>query len=529
MALLTGQMFYAPEQQQLLTTGGVKPQPISTGTNLPTLGGVKPTAGDTGGIMSPQDPRYQAMTNNTAVPTVTDYPTKPATISTTNTASGYTQPTAPEIPRMTVDQQRMMMQQPATVSGNYGLAGQEQALAGGAQSAINQMNMGNMQGIGALQGTRQDIMSSYGMGNQAINDALMAGRGDIAGGLVGAQNYLNQGQGQLLGGQFNALNNLGYGMQQARDAYGGYQAGGREAAQQQAALSGSMGAEAQRNAIASVLQSPEFDFIRDQGRREIMANAAATGGTGGGEVLRDLTRFGQGLAAQRFDTAYNRLGDVANRGLGVAGQISNLFGSEGAQRAGLIGDIARARAGLSQVGAGMQQQAGQSLAGLSQTAGQNIANLASQQAGTQAGLGSQAASMFQQGGRDIGSLIANTASQIGSARQTAGRDLADQVQRQALAQQGLLQQQGSLLGGSIDNFASNISNMLSAAGAGDEAAQQQLARLMQAIAAGQAAGGAGVYQNLGEVQANAALQQGRDQADLLSGLSELGAQWARRD
>lgn len=96
---------------------------------------------------------------------------------------------------------------------------------------------------------------------------------------------------------------------------------GQQAAQQQAALSGALGPEAQATAFQQFQDSPGQAFLRDRGERAVLRNAAAIGGLGGGNVRRELVEFGQGLAAQDFQNQFDRLGQVAGRGLqsGLAG------------------------------------------------------------------------------------------------------------------------------------------------------------------------------------------------------------------
>jgi hypothetical protein len=86
------------------------------------------------------------------------------------------------------------------------------------------------------------------------------------------------------------------------------EAGGLALGQQQALL-GLRGPEEQALAYSQFSESPAQQFLQEQGLRLI-----DTSGLGGGERLRELTRFGQGLALQGFDDYYNRLGGIAGTG-----------------------------------------------------------------------------------------------------------------------------------------------------------------------------------------------------------------------
>lgn len=135
---------------------------------------------------------------------------------------------------------------------------------------------------------------------------------------------------------------------------------GAPAQQQQAALAGALGPEAQREAFAAFQEDPGTQFLREQGLRLIGTGAAATGGLGGGERLRELTRFSQGLALQDLTARFGRLGEVTGTGLGAldviaraggaaaGGQALGIQAAGAARGAGLVGQAAGAREGIQQ-------------------------------------------------------------------------------------------------------------------------------------------------------------------------------------
>ena len=132
--------------------------------------------------------------------------------------------------------------------------------------------------------------------------------------------------------------------------------GGVSALQQQQALSGALGREAQAQAFQQFQESPGQAFLREQGLRGVSGQAAATGGLGSGARLRELTRVSQGFAQQDFANQFNRLGQVGQLGLQTGQQsLSNLFGvtqglgnvtSRGLQAASDIGQLGQQSAGL---------------------------------------------------------------------------------------------------------------------------------------------------------------------------------------
>ncbi len=112
-----------------------------------------------------------------------------------------------------------------------------------------------------------------------------------------------------------------------------YMQGGVEAYQQQQAMSGALGPQAQEQAYADFRESPGVQFQREQGESAINRQAAATGGFGGATRLKELSRFNQGLAEQSINNRFNQLGAITGVGLGAAQSL----GSFGAQAAGAQG------------------------------------------------------------------------------------------------------------------------------------------------------------------------------------------------
>lgn len=146
----------------------------------------------------------------------------------------------------------------------------------------------------------------------------------------------------------------------AREAAGTLQpfaVGGAEAAQQEAALSGALGPEAQQAAINAQVKSPFTKFIEERGRAQIGQGFAATGGLGGGERLKALTEFGQGVATQSLSTQLQNLRSVRQAGTGAQLNIADLIAQAGGAEAGGVRGAATARATGQAGAAGQIQQA----------------------------------------------------------------------------------------------------------------------------------------------------------------------------
>lgn len=108
------------------------------------------------------------------------------------------------------------------------------------------------------------------------------------------------------------------------------------------------------------MASPDYEFVRSEGTRDIGNSFAARGGAASGNALRALAEFNSGLAAQDFNNWWNRQAGLAGVGqntavnLGSFGQSSatntgNLLAGEGVARAsGVVGRNAALAGGLNQ-------------------------------------------------------------------------------------------------------------------------------------------------------------------------------------
>ena len=100
---------------------------------------------------------------------------------------------------------------------------------------------------------------------------------------------------------------------------------------------------------SSFFTSPDYNFARSEGQRDIGSSFAARGGAAGGNALKALAEFNSGLASRNYGDYYNRLAGVAGVGQSAtnstaqAGQNSannisaNYIGSGDARASGLMG------------------------------------------------------------------------------------------------------------------------------------------------------------------------------------------------
>lgn len=126
----------------------------------------------------------------------------------------------------------------------------------------------------------------------------------------------------------------------------GFQQAGEGASQQQQALAGLLGPEAQQAAIAALEGSPEFAAMLQQGEEAILQNASATGGLRGGNTQGALAQFRPALLSQLIEQQYARLGGLSQAGQSAAGNIAGMGqasaagqAASGGQFGSLISDV----------------------------------------------------------------------------------------------------------------------------------------------------------------------------------------------
>ena len=117
--------------------------------------------------------------------------------------------------------------------------------------------------------------------------------------------------------------------------------------------------EQQQQAFDQFNESPGQKFLRDRAQKNLVRNASAIGGLGGGNVRSALVQQGVGFAQQDFENQFGRLGQIAGQGQAATTNIGQ-FGQQAAQGiAGGLQNSASARAsgilGAAQQGAQFNQ------------------------------------------------------------------------------------------------------------------------------------------------------------------------------
>lgn len=145
-----------------------------------------------------------------------------------------------------------------------------------------------------------------------------------------------------------------------------FQEAGTAALGSQQDLLGLNGPEAQAAAFAALEQSPGQQFLRDRAQKNLLRNASAIGGLGGGNVRSALVQQGVGFAQQDLQNQFGRLGQLAGQGQSAATSIGQ-FGTQSAgniQQGLAASGQARASGilGVQQADAQQQQQMQQTAA-----------------------------------------------------------------------------------------------------------------------------------------------------------------------
>lgn len=127
---------------------------------------------------------------------------------------------------------------------------------------------------------------------------------------------------------------------------------GRGALAEQQALMG-LGGDTQ-GSLASLMNSPGYQFRLQEGQRGLEGGLAARGGMGSGKAMTAATQYGQNFASNEYGNRLNQLAglsgtgqsaasNMGNAGMNYAGNVSNvLTGNANAQgAAGMAGANAR--------------------------------------------------------------------------------------------------------------------------------------------------------------------------------------------
>ncbi len=218
------------------------------------------------------------------------------------------------------------------------------------------------------------IHRGYGEGRQEISEGAKLAEGNLLSGKLSSIQSMNAGYGagrsDARSGFEQAGNTLDTYYNEATKQFEPMAAQGAGASEMQAALSGALGPEAERMAIANFTESPGQKYLREQQEQSLLRNESALGGgvSAGGRIQTALQEQAFGRAATNLDNRFNQAGVVANRGAAANDAIANL-------RTGLGASKASIQQQLGSLLSGMSVNQGTGNAGVIANSASNLANL----------------------------------------------------------------------------------------------------------------------------------------------------------
>jgi len=123
---------------------------------------------------------------------------------------------------------------------------------------------------------------------------------------------------QTFGGGYSTKSNFGaleYDLKSAIESNPAYLSRDSQQGQQQ-------GAQGQ-NDWSSFFDSPDYQFALEEGNRSVNQGLAARGMSNSGAAMKELTRYGQGMASQQLGNYTNRLAALAGIGQSATGSVAN--------------------------------------------------------------------------------------------------------------------------------------------------------------------------------------------------------------
>ena len=238
-----------------------------------------------------------------------------------------------------------------------------------------------------------------------------------------------EGLGALASGAGLARGDIRTGLAAGREAFQPYETAGRAAIDEEAALSGALGPEAQQRAIDAYMESPGQKYLRERQEQALLRSSAAVGGLGGGNIRTALQEQAMGIASTQQQQHLENLRSLAGRGQQVAGQVAGLETGAASQLSQLANALGVNSAQLVTMNqqqlaalaertginlANIQQTIGAAQAGLQERVGGQLAQTSAGMTDALTGLGERAATTGLTVERGVGTTLANLATQQGT-------------------------------------------------------------------------------------------------------------------
>jgi hypothetical protein len=324
-----------------------------------------------------------------------------------------------------------------------GQRGAEMAVNSGLKSALASLSQGYNAGRG-------DLIDYTNQGVGAINQGVTQGRQD----LTDSEAQAMQAYGLSYDDITNARNTATGQINQSYDTATGYFDPYIQSGQRANALSGDLsGLNGQGSFDAAYTESPYLKFLQEQGQRQALAGASASGGIGGGAILKELQRYGQGVSSQYIQQQIDNLNNLAGQGL-TAGQAAGaLQGQRAGALSGVTMDSASMLATQRANEAAARGQFGNARANLSLQGGQSAGQL-------YGNAGNTLASMGMQFGQSGANLNADAGNRIADYRYQTGQALSGQFDTASQIMAALQNQGGQNMSNAVGTGGANLADLL---------------------------------------------------------------------
>lgn len=177
------------------------------------------------------------------------------------------------------------------------------------------------------------------MSSMWSNPDLWLTGAQVAGGLIGADAARDAAGAQVQASNA-AIDESRRQYDQTRSDFAPWRETGKTALQRLSDLLGMGG-----GSPADVMKlDPGYQFAQQQGEQALERAARARGGFDSGGAMKDLLRFNEGLASQRFNDIYNRYAGLSGTGQAATGATAQFGAANAANVGNLLTGAGNARA-----------------------------------------------------------------------------------------------------------------------------------------------------------------------------------------
>jgi hypothetical protein len=348
----------------------------------------------------------------------------------------------------------------------------------GLQGAENAANQGLQSALQALVEQNKLAQAQYQSGLEASQQQFNQGRNDVSASTEAGAAAIG-GAGAAGDAAIRAQ------IAEGQAALQPYRAMGEELINPLMGLSGARGQEA---FDAAAVESPYTRYLQEQGERAVTRNSAALGGLGGGNVMLELQRQGQGLASQGLQQQFQNMSGLMGQGVNAAQGAASLSGSG----AGSLGSLYQGQANA--------------LGGLFQGQANALGSLAQGAGNTQWSAGQTMGNATNQLGQNMAEGIFSTGQNIGQNRLVVGQQLANNDQASRMQMANLAAGQGQAVSDLYGVQSGNLANWLAQSGLAGADIERIIALAQAQTAQNQSGQQAGLGGIPGTTQTPGALQ-----------------------